>query len=495
MDVGVSEVRAPRRSERDPSLVARSMRLSTWDGIFAIQYTTLNTGTFLTTFLLVLGTSEFLIGLVAAFPLLFGLMQPVGAELIRRRGGWRRPVAVAAALAEDLTWIPIVLVALLYPPQTAAILIVGLLALQQLANAFVGVAWTSWISDLIPPRLRGRYFGKRNFVCHSLGAVTAILAGMIVDRAGADPVPTFAVIFSVGMVFRLVSVTILSRQPEPLPARSRRGGFMKQLAAPLSHHGYRRFLLYSMLWGFAVHLAAPFFTVFMVRSAGLDVGSVMLFAALSTVANLLGQRFWGPMCDRYGDHQVLRVAGMLILLQPLFWMFASGSTFGYYLMLILSMTGGFSWGGHLLAIGNLMMRLAPETGKTSFFAMQAALGGLFGALGPFVGGVIAAILMANGSFISGWVFADLKTLFLFSFILRLAAWGLLFTVPAPVERPRLRAVVVLRDAARTFNPVQGFSPLLHVFAAAPMRRRTRREITPSGPPSTRGKRRPAEKPT
>lgn len=474
MDVELSEVRHRKVTRRDPSLVARSMRLSTWDGIFAIQYTTLNTGTFLTTFLLALGTSEFLIGLVAAFPMLFGLVQPLGAEIIRRRGGWRRPVAVSAALVEDLMWIPIVAAALLYPPQTAAVIIVGFLAAGQLANAFVGVAWTSWISDLIPPRLRGRFFGKRNFVCHSLGAVTAIFAGMVVDRAGADPIPTFAAIFVTGMLFRLVSIAILARQPEPKPARSRRGSFLHQLSHPLSHSAFRRFVLYAMLWGFAVHLAAPFFTVFMVRSAGLEVGDVMLFASLSTIANLMGQRFWGPMCDRYGDHQVLRVAGLIILLQPFGWLFAGTSTAGYYFMMFLNVVGGFSWGGHLLAVGNLMMRLAPETGKTSFFAVQAALGGLFGALGPFVGGMIADLLMAHGSFIPGWLFADLKTLFLMSFVLRFAAWGLLFTVPAPVERPRLRAVVVLRDAVRTFNPAQGISPLLHVFAAAPMRKRRRK---------------------
>ena len=471
MNVELAAVRRPKVVRRDPSLVAHSMRLSTWDGIFAIQYTTLNTGTFLTTFLLALGTSEFLIGVVAAFPMLFGLVQPLGAEIIRRRGGWRRPVAVLAALVEDLTWIPIVVVAMVYPPEIAAVIIVGLLATGQLANAFVGVAWTSWISDLIPPRLRGRFFGKRNFICHSLGAVTAILAGMIVDRSGANPIPTFAAIFLTGMLFRLVSISILARQPEPAPARSRRGNFFEQLAAPLSHHGFRRFLLYAMLWGFSVHLAAPFFTVFMVRSAGLDVGDVMLFASLSTIANLLGQRFWGPLCDRYGDHQVLKVAGFLILFQPFGWLFAGTSTFGYYLMLALNMLGGFAWGGHLLAVGNLMMRLAPETGKTSFFAMQAALGGLFGALGPFVGGWIANMLMNHGSFIPGWLFTDLKTLFALSFVLRAAAWATLFGVPEPVERPRLRAVVVLRDAARTFNPAQGFSPLLHVFAAAPVRRR------------------------
>ena len=46
------------------------------------------------------------------------------------------------------------------------------------------VAWTSWISDLIPSSLRGRYFGRRNFICNALGAVTDVAAGQFVQQVG-----------------------------------------------------------------------------------------------------------------------------------------------------------------------------------------------------------------------------------------------------------------------------------------------------------------------
>jgi hypothetical protein len=70
--------------------------------------------------------------------------------------------------------------------------------------------------------------------------------------------------------------------------------------------------------------------------------------------------------------------------------------------------GGFAWGGHLLAHGNLMMALAPSLGKTSYFATQAALSGLFGALGPLLGGALATVLPsllpagARASLSSAW---------------------------------------------------------------------------------------------
>lgn len=447
------------------------MRLSTLEGVFAAQYATLAGGPLLAAFLLVLGATELQIGLAAALPLLGGLMQPVGAEVIRRSGGWRRPVCLASALADVLLWgVSLGAVGLL-EPRAALWAILGVLVAQQAAAAFTAVAWTSWISDLVPSRLRGRYFGRRNFVCNALGAVTAALAGWVVNRAGPDTVFVFCALIMAGLGFRLMSIFFLSRQPEPAPARSPQGGFFEQLARPLAHEGFRRYLTYGAAWSLSVQLAAPFFTVYMIREAGVEAGTVLLFAALGTLANLLGQRVWGPLCDRYGDHQVLRISGLVVALQPLGWLFTTASGPGFYLMGLLSLTGGFAWGGNLLAGANLMMRLAPSLGKTSFFAAQAALSGLFGALGPLLGGLIAAALPAAlpgaAPFFASGLLAGLKTLFFLSGALRLAAWGLLLRrVPVPEPRPRLRAVYLLRGAVRTFNPAQGFNPLLHVFAAA-----------------------------
>lgn len=455
------------------------MRLSTTEGLFATQYANLTGGTLLTAFLLTLGASEMLIGVIAALPLLGGLAQPIGAEIIRRRGGYRKPVLITAALADDLLWLVSLSAVAFLDASSALAVIAVVLVVQQAASAIVGVSWTSWISDLIPPTVRGRYFARRNVFCHGFGAATAAAAGLVVRALGRDPL-VFVALISVGVLLRLIGIYYMSRQPETRPARSASGSVVAQFAKPLRLKGFRRFVLFGMAWGFAVQLSSPFFTVYMIRDAGIGIDAVMIFAALGTMSNLLGQRIWGHLCDRYGDHQVMRIAGLSIAMQPFWWIFTGSDGFGFYLMAALSMTGGFMWGGQLLATGNLMMRLAPEMGKTSFFALQAALGGLSGAAGPFVGGIIAQALAGGWILVPGPLFEGLKTLFVLSTLLRLAAWGLLHRVPEGVERPRLRAVYVLRDAVRTFNPIQGFSPLMHIFTIAERTRGRRRPARDRG---------------
>lgn len=437
------------------------MRISTLDGLFAVQYTTLTAGPFLTAFLVAIGAGSFEIGLAAALPLLGGLVQPVGAEIVRRRGGHRRPVVVAAALIDALLWGASVAAVLWLPAPQALLAVLVVLGVQQAAAAVTTASWTSWISDLIPARVRGRFFGTRNFVTNAFGAVTAAVAGFVVRSAGSDPVPVFLVLIGAGVVFRLVSIRFLHVQPEPLPARSLPGGVVRQLREPLTHAGYRRYVVFSAAWGFTVHFVAPFFAVYMLTQLGISVASVMTFSALGIVSNLVGQRVWGPLADRHGDRAVMRMAGLFVAVQPFWWLFTAASGPGYFLMPLLSVTGGFAWGGFTLATGNLMMRLAPETGKTSFFAVQAALGGAFGALGPIAGGAAAGWLAA--SWLGSGVFTGLKSLFVVAGLLRFGAWLLLARVPEPVSKPRLRAVFVIRDTVRTMNPAQGFSPLLHLF--------------------------------
>ncbi len=446
----------------DGATIRRAMRLSTLDGIFAVQYTTLTTATLLVGFLLALGATAAQIGLVAMLPLLGGLLQPLGAELVRRRGGWRKGVAVGAALLDDLLWLVTLALVALWPGRQAVVGVIAVVAIQQFVTAFTVVSWTSWISDLIPAALRGRYFGRRNFICNALGAASAVAAGQFVDHVGHNAVWSFGVVIAVGMAFRLASAYFLARQPEPFPARNLEGRFVEQLAAPLAHVNFRRYLFFGMAFGFAVQLCSPFFSVYMLRDLRIDFGTVMVLAGISTVTNLLGQRYWGPLSDRFGHRQVLRLTTLVVAFQPFWWLFTAKAGAGFYLIFVLHALGGFTWGGYLLANANLMMRLAPETGKTSFFAVQGALGGLFGALGPLVGGLLADALPAIPlPFLEP---SGLLLLFFLSFALRLGAWGLLRRVEEPVRKPPLRVTYLIRDAVRTFNVTQGFSPLLHTFS-------------------------------
>lgn len=456
-----SQTPAPRQIDADT--IRRGMHYSTLEGIFAVQYVTLTSATLLVGFLLALGATSAQVGLVAMFPLLNGLLQPLGAAFIHRRGGWRKGVTLSALLIDDGLWLISLCVALLLPGTQAIVAIIAVLALQQFVNAFNIVAWTSWISDLIPASLRGRYFGRRNFICNGLGAITAVLAGQFIEHIGHDAVWSFAVVIGIGMAFRLVSGYFLRKQPEPFPDLSLDLPLRQQFTAPFEHQPFRRYMVFSMLWGFAVQFSAPFFAVYMIRDLQIDFGLVALFAGLTTIANLLGQRFWGPLCDRYGNQPVMRLTALIIVFQPFWWLFAAKTGWGFYLIPVLHASGGFAWSGYLLGNFNLMVGLAPETGKTPFFGVAAALTGVFSAIAPLSAGVLADFLTTQSFAVPAWLPYGLPTLFLLSFALRFGAWGLLQRIREPVRKPRLHVTYLIRDAVRSLSITQGFNPLLHTF--------------------------------
>jgi MFS family permease len=151
-------------------------------------------------------------------------------------------------------------------------------------------------------------------------------------------------------------------------------------------------------------------------------------------------------------------------LQPFWWLFVSSSGAGFFLMYLIHVVGGFTWGGYQLASGNLMMLLAPDVGKSSYFATQAAASGVAGAAGPLIGGLLADGLLDNIQFLDGVWISSLPKLFLISFGLRLGSWGLLQRLPDPAGKPRLRVMYLIADAFRTSNSTQGFDPLLHRVA-------------------------------
>jgi hypothetical protein len=60
-------------------------------------------------------------------------------------------------------------------------------------------------------------------------------------------------------------------------------------------------------WQFAVNLATPFFTVFIVRQLRFDVSFVLVLSVVSQIANLLALRLWGTLSDRFANKSVLAV--------------------------------------------------------------------------------------------------------------------------------------------------------------------------------------------
>src|SRR4029079_655636 len=84
------------------SAIQRGLRLSIVEGALSNIYISVTTGAFLTGFALLLGASDFELGVIGALPFVGQLFQFVGAYLEERLGQRRRLVALTAGSSRTL---------------------------------------------------------------------------------------------------------------------------------------------------------------------------------------------------------------------------------------------------------------------------------------------------------------------------------------------------------------------------------------------------------
>src|SRR5690606_6927111 len=98
-----------------------------------------------------------------------------GAYLEERLGNRRMLVILSAGVSRSL-WAVIAMLPFIHSLGSARLTIfLIILAITQALLGICNNAWTSWMSDLVPPRQRGRYFGLRNNVASAVAMLSTMV--------------------------------------------------------------------------------------------------------------------------------------------------------------------------------------------------------------------------------------------------------------------------------------------------------------------------------
>ena len=107
------------------------------------------------------------IGLLASLPFLANFLQIFFCPILLRWGP-PKTITVISATLHMVTWLALGLLLPWVPHRTALEAgewIAGWYFVSSVFGAFAGVTWSMWIEEWIPPRIRGKYFGRRNQIC------------------------------------------------------------------------------------------------------------------------------------------------------------------------------------------------------------------------------------------------------------------------------------------------------------------------------------------
>ncbi|MCX9010768.1 MAG: MFS transporter [Candidatus Methanoperedens sp.] len=366
------------------------------DGLATEVMAALTGGVFLVAFALKLGASNMLIGLLAAIPPLVQLIQIPCIYLVESHRV-RRKVCVYTAFSSRILWLFIALIPFLFSGGTGLTVLLIAILLSTTLSAVGGCSWNSWMHDFLPHNRLGSIFSKRMSLAIGLGIPFSLAAGLFIER-WKDLFPQYelygySILFSMGFIAGTLGVYFVSTIPEPrMPPLEGKVNFINLILKPLKDTNFRRLIIFMSSWNFAINLAAPFFTVYMLRVLGLGMSSIVMFMVLSQIANISFLRIWGKLADRFSNKSVLSVSGPLFLLSIFTWIFTGmPGRYGLTIPLLVAIHifSGISTAGVILASGNIGLKLAPRGKATSYLAASSFINSLAAGSAPILGGALA----------------------------------------------------------------------------------------------------------
>lgn len=348
-------------------------------------------GAFLVAFALALGASNTVIGLLSALNPLSQILQ-IPAIFLIEWTALRKATTVLAAFSSRLFLLLIAALPWVVPaPYRISVLLCALLVFFGLA-AISALAYNSWMRDFIPAPIFGTYTGKRAAIATVVGAILSLLAAIGVDvlKRHAPELTIYSGFFFIGATVGLIGMVFLSRVPEPRMIKTTPQGLGTVLREPLRDPNFRQVLIFLGLWNFVVNLAAPFFTVYMLRQLKLSMTVVLVLTVISQIANVLFFQLWGRLADRFSNKSVLSVAGPLFMLSVLMFSFTTPPGLEYLvlpLLVVIHFLAGISSAGVMLCTGNIAIELAPKGKATSYLATNALISGIAATIAPILGGL------------------------------------------------------------------------------------------------------------
>ncbi len=374
-----------------PRDVRTGMSLGLFEGPLAQVSLSVASGSLGTGLALMLGANELALGLLAALPVMGALAQVPAAWWIERHGN-RRRLAVIGSLGRQFWLIPAVLLFAPIPSSVKLVCFLFAIAFGQMLLALAQNAWQSWMADLVPATVRGRYFGIRGALMSATGMTVGYAGAWFIDRSEAvgAAAPAYAALLILAAACGGVGSILLARQPEPAMQANTSICLSALVRMPLQNPRFRRFAAVFIVWQVALGVGSPFFMAYGRTALQLPLHMLALTETLTALTAVLTQPQWGKVADRIGHSRVLRLSMLLVV--PLPWMWIASTPTNTWPLIIGSLLGGIAWSGVLVTQMSRLMEQTPSDGQCSYFAAFSVATGVPFMLASLGAGAVMSVL-------------------------------------------------------------------------------------------------------
>ncbi len=348
--------------------------------------------------------SAILIGLIPAihsvgwqFPQIFTARRVAQQERYK-------PMVVLMTIQERLPFLGLAVVAWFSPSlgtQKALILTFLLLIWQGLGGGLTATAWQSMIGKIIPSETRGTFFGAQSAAANLLASVSAILAGIILQRlASPQDFSLNFLLCSIAMLISWIFLTLTREPSRPPQPEIPQADFWRGLRSILRQdQNFRWFLIVRMLSQLAV-MGYALYTVYAVNTLGMSDFSVGVLTSVLLATQIVANPIMGWLGDHWSHRQVMQVGIIASVLSAILAWWAPSAAWFFPVQILAGVSNVAVW---TIALA-LIQQFGSEDQRPAYIGLSNTLIAPFTILAPFLGGWLAERMGYPATFMASALF-------------------------------------------------------------------------------------------
>ena len=275
-----------------------------------------------------------------------------------------------------------------------------------------GPFYNGWLADIIPENIRARFIARKTNANLIAGIITGYAAGYYLDLFEGDEQYTgFVTVFAFATVLGVAGYIRLMTVPQHAHAPSRDQNENPLIA--FRNSGFTRLTIFFLTWNFALGIAGPFYSVFMLNYLKISYTNVAIFNSIFMISMVLGYKIMGGLVDRYGSKAVLNLLVPPTILTPVLWTFSSPDW--YWLIPVAMALNGLLHSAIITSTNTLLYSTIPDNAnKTTYFAAWSTAIQVAYALSPLLGSYLVNAFRPYGFELFGFEIGSIQLVFLTS---------------------------------------------------------------------------------
>lgn len=362
--------------------------------IFGSAFLVLTGGQFLSGFAIYLGVPDELVGYIPLISSITGIFLVFLSIFIERFSSRKKLTLIFNSINKPII-ISIAFIPLIVPKNLQVLVFFIGLTVAYILNAMMGLAINSWFVNVIPSRIRGRYYSLRQIYAVIVSATLPIMAGRIMDMV-KDPYIGFIILYSIAFVMFLGENYAYQNIEDTVVERVDRSQLkLKDLfMTPIKNREFMEYTIMLAIFYLLFYLSVSFTQLYMLRYLELSYTFISFMTTINAFVQIYMYSKWGRFGDRQGHKFIIEVSIGFFAAEMLLWALVTKETM-YIFIPIIYVIASISNSGFAVGVFNRRYDIIPEKGRSLYDGFFSMVIGLVLLVAPWIGNKIRGLVSSS----------------------------------------------------------------------------------------------------